>query len=295
MPVALAPPIQVRPVPALDPPYDDEDQRGGVSARAAGIAGQATLPLDWTPRAKPAKATGAGRTAAAGKPPRPGITTTFVTTGTGPAPAAARGSGDRQLGSGARSLGPGAHPDGPGADDGRAGIGRAGPDAGRAGSANYAPDPGPTHDSGTTSGAAAPAHAHAPAPTAPANGTDGTCAERTRRTCPPGRSHARGAAMHFLSLCLEVLNGFRPVLHLRPLTAPTEFSAVTEQVGRALARIPRGPKRPRVRLRELRICEPRPEIAEVAAVLGHGDRVWAMALRLERRPAGWLCTFAQVI
>jgi hypothetical protein len=101
--------------------------------------------------------------------------------------------------------------------------------------------------------------------------------------------------MHFLSLCLEVLNGFRPVTHLRPLTAPTEFSAVTEQVGRALDRIPRGSGRPRVRLRELRVCEPLPGIAELAAVLGHGDRAWAMALRLERRPTGWLCTFAQVV
>jgi len=102
--------------------------------------------------------------------------------------------------------------------------------------------------------------------------------------------------MHFLSLCLEVLNGFRPPWHLRPLTAPAEFTGVAEQLTKALRRVPpAGAGRGRVRLRELRVCEPQPDIAEAAAVLGHDDRAWAMALRLERRPAGWLCTLAEVI
>lgn len=134
-------------------------------------------------------------------------------------------------------------------------------------------------------------------------------------------SPAQGATMHFLSLCLEVLNGYRPATHLRPLTAPTEFAAVAEQIARARARATpaAGPGRhvrpdqarrlirpvatrpvrngppPRIRLRRLRVCEPRPGVAEAAAVLGVESHAFALALRLERRPSGWLCTFAQVI
>lgn len=216
MPVVLAPPIQVRPVPALDPPYDDEDARPPY-LRLAGIAGQATLPLDWTPRP--------GRLSAAG------------------------------------------------------GRGQAAGERGQAAG-------GPGQAVGERGQAASPT-AHAAKQVGPA--------QPSPRSDGVHRSPARGAAMHFLSLCLEVLNGFRPPPHLRPLTAPSEFPALAQQVSRALDRIPRGPRRPRVRLRELRVCEPRPGVAEAAAVLGHGDRVWAMAVRLERRPAGWLCTFAQVI
>lgn len=155
-------------------------------------------------------------------------------------------------------------------------------------------------------------------------------ATRSDAAAPPvttrsRHSPARGATMHFLSLCLEVLNGFRPTAHLRPLTAPAEFGGVVEQIARAMRRASsphrRGaptlrsdrlagarplPARPvgrpprhgppvRIRLRELRVCEPRPGVVEAAAVLGNDDRAFALALRLERRPAGWLCTLAQVV
>jgi hypothetical protein len=142
------------------------------------------------------------------------------------------------------------------------------------------------------------------------------------RSLPPRRpSPAQGATMHFLSLCLEVLNGYRPATHLRPLTAPTEFAAVAEQMARARTRAtsPTGPARharpdrahrpirtvatrpvrngppARIRLRRLRVCEPRPGVAEAAAVLGMESHAFALALRLERRPSGWLCTLAQVV
>lgn len=108
----------------------------------------------------------------------------------------------------------------------------------------------------------------------------------------PAPTAARGAAMHFLSRCLEVLNGFRPVWHLRPLTAPARFTGIADQLTAALERVPPGT---RVRLLGLRVCEPRPDVAEAAAVLGDDDRSWAMAVRLERRPAGWLCTLVQVV
>jgi hypothetical protein len=110
---------------------------------------------------------------------------------------------------------------------------------------------------------------------------------------PPGpTSEARRAARRFMAICVEVLDGYRPPGHLRPLTSPAEFAKVTEEIARAVRR---GAAPPRLRLRELRVCEPRPGIAEIAAVLGRGPCVWAMAVRLEHRHARWLCTVAVVI
>ncbi|MEH1165556.1 Rv3235 family protein [Micromonospora sp. CPCC 205539] len=54
--------------------------------------------------------------------------------------------------------------------------------------------------------------------------------------------------------------------------------------------------RPVVRLRLLRVCEPREAAVEVAAVFtGAGGCSWAMALRLEHRRGRWLCTALQVL
>ncbi|MFS8479106.1 MAG: Rv3235 family protein [Micromonosporaceae bacterium] len=177
------------------------------------------------------------------------------------------------------------------------------PDATRSGQGTGAPSP---------TGSSAPGSPHASG-SLHALGSPGGPARRP--------SPAQGATMHFLSLCLEVLNGYRPATHLRPLTAPTEFAGVAEQlvvararavppVGPALSGRPAQPWRtvrpvaaqpgragrvPRVRLRKLRVCEPRPGVAEAAAVLGMDTRAFALALRLERRPSGWLCTLAQVV
>ncbi|MBO0867896.1 MAG: hypothetical protein J2P15_04970 [Micromonosporaceae bacterium] len=103
-------------------------------------------------------------------------------------------------------------------------------------------------------------------------------------------SEARLAAHRYLSLCVEVLGGFRPPAHLRAMTAAEAYSQVIAQLqlrqpGQAAAR----PAAERVVLRHMRVFEPVDGAAEVAAVLSRGDRVWAMALRLERSPFGWLC------
>lgn len=117
-------------------------------------------------------------------------------------------------------------------------------------------------------------------------------------------SPVQAAAMRFVAACLEVMNGYRPVAHLRRLTAPAEFTAIAEEMIRALRRVSgsrgarpptRSPAPSSVRLRDLRTCEPRDGAIEAAAVLGHGDRSWALALRLERRPAGWLCTTVRLV
>jgi Family of unknown function (DUF6459) len=122
----------------------------------------------------------------------------------------------------------------------------------------------------------------------------------------PREAHRAGeaarATRRYVDLTIEVLGGFRPIGHLRPLTDPARF----EQVSRQLARLG-GPSviRPgsglarvtgdRVRLRHLRVCEVRDGAAEAAAILARGDSVRAMTLRLERRDAGWLCTHLAVL
>src|SRR5262249_48381115 len=120
----------------------------------------------------------------------------------------------------------------------------------------------------------------------------------------PPSPESRIAAQRFVGACLEALNGFRPVAHLRPLVAPLDFSSVTDQLTRRAVRVrmapPRGQavvragrdgarqRQSQVALRRMRVCEPRPGVAEAAAVVAHGDASWAMAVRLERRRGRWL-------
>jgi hypothetical protein len=128
---------------------------------------------------------------------------------------------------------------------------------------------------------------------------------RVRAGGDPVTAPARRAAHRYVAACLEVLGGFRPISHLRPLTCPIEFEAVAAQLVRsagggrsATARPGSGMVRPvadRIRLRHLRICEPRTGVIEAAAVLGQGERVWAMTLRLELRVGTWICTHLQVV
>lgn len=131
-------------------------------------------------------------------------------------------------------------------------------------------------------------------------------------------SEGKLAAHRYLARCVEVLGGFRPMVHLRILTAPAVFDRIAVELTRprsapeyrAGARTPVAlpTDRPwphtarltpapggRVVLRHLRVGEPRDGVAEVAAILGRGDQVWAMAVRLERHRGAWLCTHLEVL
>lgn len=175
------------------------------------------------------------------------------------------------------------------------------------------------------------------------------------------------AALRYVRLCIEVLNGFRPASHLRAASGVVEFGEVLAQLryrrngrghfrnrptegvshqlaGNASARGVTGrANRPPISvgarvavsnapvttggvtarntvatgaattgavrahdrnaaaanapfgLIRLRVSEPLDGVAEVVAVLSQADASIAMALRLERRGADWLCTVAQVI
>lgn len=123
---------------------------------------------------------------------------------------------------------------------------------------------------------------------------------------PPASPDAKRAARQFLDTCLEIFNGYRPVGHIRPRAVPASAEPVIEQLAAGVDRTerlrrgqrPAPPVRTQgalVRLRRLHVCEPRAGVAEVAAVLGHVGRAWALAFRLERRRGTWLCTAVRVV
>jgi hypothetical protein len=121
-----------------------------------------------------------------------------------------------------------------------------------------------------------------------------------RETVPPpeqeGGCSGRAAARRFVGICVEVINGFRPVAHLRRLAAPQRFADVADQVLRRTARLRKAQhSRQPVRVRRIHLTEPTTGVVEAAVVLDHSGRCWAMAIRLERGPDGWQCTVIQVI
>ncbi|MEV0714453.1 Rv3235 family protein [Asanoa sp. NPDC050611] len=125
----------------------------------------------------------------------------------------------------------------------------------------------------------------------------------TRRPAPePGLApslDASRAATRFARACLEILNGYRPVAHVRSLCQPTTAHTLIEQLFDALRRMPPPPRRHQrrelVKLRRLRVSEPAPGVVEAAAALGTDARTWAMAFRLEQASTTWLGTVLQVL
>lgn len=125
-------------------------------------------------------------------------------------------------------------------------------------------------------------------------------------TEPPALTSARMAMRHYVTMCVEVLNGYRPSAHLRPLTDQQRFGDVADQLVRRAVRVRLAPGQAArqgklVRVRRMLMDEPIPGVAEAAVVLEQGELCWAMAVRLERgapgdRSAGpWRCTVVQVI
>jgi hypothetical protein len=129
---------------------------------------------------------------------------------------------------------------------------------------------------------------------------------RLAPTLPGPRSGSYAAAQKFVSLCVEILNGYRPPSQLRPMTHPQRFADISDQILRRTVRVRMTPGQAArhghlVRARRLLLSEPLPGVAEAAVVLEHGESTWAMAIRLERstRPGvgvlGWMCTVVQVL
>lgn len=112
---------------------------------------------------------------------------------------------------------------------------------------------------------------------------------------------AQRAARRFLDTALEMFNGYRPVAHVRALTTPGLAAGLIEQLRTATERLPRPgrpgrpPTGPRLRRLSLRVCEPRPGVAEAAAAIGDNGRTWALAFRLERQRSRWIAVLVRLI
>jgi hypothetical protein len=139
-------------------------------------------------------------------------------------------------------------------------------------------------------------------------------------------SPARLATRRLLATCLEVIGGFRPVVHLRPFCLPEAYVDIAKRLtagsvaspggqwrghayatwrtpvtGRATGAPPRAGRASqtgpgdRICVRRVQICETREDAAEVAVVLARREKVWAMAVRLERIHDRWLCTYLELL
>lgn len=95
-----------------------------------------------------------------------------------------------------------------------------------------------------------------------------------------GRAGLRAEARLIAQLVFEVLTGVRPYHHLAGRTTPELFERLQPLGARLSGSAPA--------LGTVRICEPRPGAAEVAAVARVGSRVQALALRLEH-DRRWRC------
>ncbi|HEY8471709.1 MAG TPA: Rv3235 family protein [Natronosporangium sp.] len=118
----------------------------------------------------------------------------------------------------------------------------------------------------------------------------------------PGASPATtAAATRFVNTCLEILNGYRAVNHARVIAHPLAATGVLAEFARAVRRLRRASPggRALVKVRRLRIYEPRPRVAEVTLVVGRttgaGPDTWAFAFRLEQTHGRWLCTAAHYL
>jgi hypothetical protein len=100
-----------------------------------------------------------------------------------------------------------------------------------------------------------------------------------------GRFHPvpRSAAAVVTRALLEVVCGQRPAAQLAGWTTPALQAELARVSGTVSARR-------RYVVRSLRVTEPRPGVAEVVAVVARGDRIAAIALRMESSAGRWRVT-----
>lgn len=96
----------------------------------------------------------------------------------------------------------------------------------------------------------------------------------------------RQVAAAITTAVVEVLSGQRPVAQLERLAHPDLVGLV--------GRLCRDRVGANLRLRSIRVQVPQPNVIEVAAHLRLAAGSRAAALRLERRPGGWVCTHLEI-
>lgn len=107
------------------------------------------------------------------------------------------------------------------------------------------------------------------------------------------------AARRFVDRCLETFNGFRSPAQLRPMLHIEHAHEVLEEIVQGVRRLTAARRRSRVhkvvRCKQIRVCEPRPGAAEVAAVLSDGRHTWSICYRLELIASTWRCSVLQCL
>jgi hypothetical protein len=112
---------------------------------------------------------------------------------------------------------------------------------------------------------------------------------RSRPVETPGNRatpSARAVATVVVRAIVEAMTGIRPAAHLAAWTSPQVQTDLERLTADNL-------RRRRYTLRCVRVCEPREGIAEVAAVIAQGERVSALALRMETINGRWRVTALQ--
>ena len=107
----------------------------------------------------------------------------------------------------------------------------------------------------------------------------------TRRADLPD-AHATAARIALAAL--EVMRGRRPAAQLLRCTSPEVYETLAR---RPSARAGEGR---RVRIRRIVLCHPADDAVEATVILDEGDRVRAMAMRLEGRDGRWVVQALQI-
>ena len=118
--------------------------------------------------------------------------------------------------------------------------------------------------------------------------------QRTVRADLPDPTAWAGRITHAL---LEVMTGARPAPQVVRWTTPEVYAVVARRNALAARRAAAGTgprRRSRLQVRRIRVCEPADGVAEAAVVVHHGDRVRAVAVRLEGQDGKWRVTALQV-
>ncbi|MHA6617308.1 Rv3235 family protein [Pseudonocardia sp. DLS-67] len=116
--------------------------------------------------------------------------------------------------------------------------------------------------------------------------------ERPLGERPPGGAReffdAHRAATRILRLALEVLDGKRAPMQLTPHFAARPLRYWRAASGQRATRVP-------VRHGRIRLCIPRPGVAEVAVTCRVDGTYRALAARLERAGDRWRCTAVRLL
>jgi hypothetical protein len=133
----------------------------------------------------------------------------------------------------------------------------------------------------------------AESPTTPAGDDPFGPRATSRAALPEPGPHAR----RLVIATLEVMAGRRGLQQLMPHLTEATYERLSARLARAVGHRPPGGNGPRARIRVGRavVCEPTDGVAEVSVVARLGDRVLAVAVRLEGVDGRWRCTVLDIL